>query len=221
MKQLELRVEERLEVGRQYVRKLRKSGRVPAVVYGKSGTKPLSFDEKEFRMLLREKGQSASLVNVKITGGESVLSTIADMQRDPISDRFLHVDFHEVSRTEKMAITVPIEFIGESVGVKDFGGVLDIGKHELNVRCLPADLPGSVKVDINGLKVGDIIHVKDLKKIKDVEFVDGDDVVVVSCKNVAEEAEKEALPAETSAAAPEAAAAPAPEAKKAEGKETK
>ena len=98
MKQLELSVEKRPEVGRQCVRKLRREGRVPAVIYGKSGTQPLSFDEREFRTLLKEKGHDASLVNIKVAGEGSVLSTIADMQRDPVSDRFLHVDFHEVSR---------------------------------------------------------------------------------------------------------------------------
>lgn len=184
MKQLKLSVEKRSETGRQCVCKLRKNGRVPAVVYGKSGTQSLSLNEKEFRMLLREKGQSASLVSIEINGGGSILSTIADMQKDPITDRFLHVDFHEVSQTEKMTTSVPVEFVGESVGVRDFGGVLDISKHELNIRCLPTNLPGSVKVDISGLKVGDIIHVGGLQSIAGVEFIDAADIVVVSCKSV-------------------------------------
>jgi large subunit ribosomal protein L25 len=211
MKQFKLSVEKRPEVGRQHVRKLRESGRVPAVVYGKSGTQPLSFDEKEFRVLLREKGQSASLVSIEIAGGGEVLSTIADMQRDPITDRFLHVDFHEVSRTEKMVTEVPIEFVGESIGVKDFGGVLEIAKHELTVRCMPTDLPANVKVSIGDLKVGDIVHIRDLAKIGDVEFVDGDDIVIVSCKGVSEKAVETAdRPAEAEA---EKAADAAPEAK--------
>ncbi|MDR0715300.1 MAG: 50S ribosomal protein L25 [Puniceicoccales bacterium] len=223
MKQLELSVEKRVGTGRQYVRKLRESGRVPAVVYGKSGTQSLSFDEKEFRLLLREKGQGASLVNIKIVGGGSVLSTIADMKRDPISDRFLHVDFHEVSRAEKMTTAVPVEFVGKSIGVKDFGGVLDIARHEVNVKCLPADLPSSVKVNISALKVGDIVHIKDLEKIKSVDFVDGDEVAVVSCKNVAEEKEEFAPEAESKVAdaSPSPEATAAAEAKKTEGKEAK
>ncbi len=184
MKQLKLSVEKKSGIGRQHVRKLRTSGRIPAVVYGKSGTQSLSLNEKDFRLLLHEKGQSASLINIEIIGGESILSTIADMQRDPVTDRFLHVDFHEVSRTEKMTTTVPVEFVGSSIGVRDFGGVLDVSKHDLTVRCLPADLPGSIKIDVSGLQVGDIIHVKDLKSISGVEFVDSVDIVVVSCKSV-------------------------------------
>ncbi|MDR3273782.1 MAG: 50S ribosomal protein L25 [Puniceicoccales bacterium] len=221
MKQLELSVEKRLETGRRYVRKLRASGRVPAVIYGKSGTQSLSFDEKKFRMLLREKGQAASLVNIQIADEGSVLSTIADMQRDPISDRFLHVDFHEVSRTEKMITVVPIEFIGEPIGVRDFGGVLDISKHELNVRCLPTNLPGSIRVNVSGLKIDDIIHIKDLEKIGGVEFVDGDEVVVVSCKNVAKESAEVEEQAADTAGASNAATAPVPEAKETKEKESK
>jgi large subunit ribosomal protein L25 len=189
MKQLKLSAEKRSVTGRQYVRKLRESGRVPAVIYGKSGTQSLSFDEKAFRMLLREKKQSAALVSVEIAGGESLLSTIADVQRDPISDRFLHVDFHEVSRSEKMTTAVPIEFVGESIGVKDFGGVLDMFRHEISVRCLPENLPGSIKIDVSVLRVGDIFHIKDLEKIRGVEFVDGGDVAIVSCKGVVDAAE--------------------------------
>lgn len=204
MKQLKLSVSKRVKTGRQYVHKLRAEGYIPAVIYGKSGTQSLSLSEKDFRLLLHEKGQSASLVSIDIPGEEPILSTIADTQRDPITDRFLHVDFHEVSKTEKMTTAVPVEFVGESVGVRDFGGVLDISKHELTVKCLPADLPGSIKVDVSALQVGDIIHVSDLSAIPGVEFADAADIVVVSCKSV--EVEEEQPAADATAAAGEQAA---------------
>lgn len=210
MKQLKLSVKKRTAIGRQYVRKLRAAGEIPAVVYGKSGTQSLSLDEKDFRLLLREKGQSASLVSIEIDGEEPILSTIADTQRDPVTDRFLHVDFHEVSKTEKMTTSVPVEFVGESVGVRDFGGVLDISKHELIVKCLPADLPGSIRVDISALQVGDIIHVEDLQAIPGVEFADAADIVVVSCKSVEVEGDSasgEAATATDTAAADQSAKA--------------
>ena len=89
-----------------------------------------------------------------------------------------------------MVTAVPVEFVGESVGVKDFSGVLDIAKHELGVRCLPADLPGHIRVDVSALKIGDIIHIRDLEKISGVEFVDGEDVAVVACKSVVEESKE-------------------------------
>lgn len=221
MKQLKLSVKKRVETGRQYVRKLRAAGCIPAVIYGKSGTQSLSLSEKDFRLLLHEKGQSASLVSIDIAGEELILSTIADMQRDPMTDRFLHVDFHEVSKTEKMTTTVPVEFIGEAIGVRDFGGVLDISKHDLTIKCLPADLPGSIKVDVSELQVGDIIHVQDLKAIKGVEFADAADIVVVSCKNVDIEeeqpAEEEAAPAAEQAETAKAEGAADSEAPAAEG----
>lgn len=218
MKQLRLSVEKRVATGRHYVNKLRAEGVIPAVVYGKSGTQSLALKEKDFRSLLHEKGQSASLVSIEISGEEPILSTIADMQRDPITDRFLHVDFHEVSKTEKMTTTVPVEFVGESVGVRDFGGVLDISKHDLTIKCLPADLPGSIKVDISALQVGDIIHVSDLAAVPGVEFADAEGIVVVSCKSV--EVEDTARTADEGAAteqSAEGAAASAEAAQQASG----
>ncbi|MDR1433373.1 MAG: 50S ribosomal protein L25 [Puniceicoccales bacterium] len=192
MNHLKLLVGKRNEFGRGSMKRLRASGRVPAVVYGHSGTTPLQIEEKELKNLLKQKGHSAALVDVDIDGETTLLSDIADIQRDPISDKFLHIDFHEVLQTERMTTAVPLEFFGESVGVKTNGGVLDVARHEVTVRCFPVDLPPMIRIDIGGLDIGDIIHLSDLPIPSSVELIGDHSMPVVSCKSVAAEAEKAA-----------------------------
>ncbi|MDR1891086.1 MAG: 50S ribosomal protein L25 [Puniceicoccales bacterium] len=201
MKHLKLLVAKRDEFGRGSMKRLRASGKVPAVVYGHSGTTALVVDEKELKTLLKEKGHSASLVNIEIKGGTVHLSDIAAIQRDPVTDKFLHVDFHEVSQSEKMTTVVPLEFFGEAIGVKQNGGVLDIVRHEVTVKCLPSDLPSSIRVDVSGLDIGTIVHLSDLIVPGGVELVGDHASPIVSCNSIAaEEKAKEAVPAETTAA---------------------
>jgi large subunit ribosomal protein L25 len=171
------------------MKQLRKSGNVPAIVYGHSGTTPLTVSDRDLRDLLRKKGQSAALVDISIDGKETLLSDIADIQRDPVTDKFLHVDFHEVLQTEKMTTIVPLKFFGESIGVKIRGGILDIARHEVSVRCFPADLPALISVDISALEIGDIIHLGNLQSPQGVELLGDHSTPVVSCKAIAAEAE--------------------------------
>ncbi|MDR2779330.1 MAG: 50S ribosomal protein L25 [Puniceicoccales bacterium] len=196
MKYLKLLVTKRDEFGRGSIGRLRASGKVPAVVYGHSGTTALTVDEKDLKILLKEKGHSASLVNVEIKGDRVYLSDIADIQRDPVTDKFLHIDFHEVLQSEKMTTVVPIEFFGESIGVKQNGGVLDIARHEVTVKCLPADLPSSIRVDVSGLDIGTIVHLGDLVIPSGVELVGDSASPVASCNSIATEEAKKTVTAE-------------------------
>ncbi|MDR1528705.1 MAG: 50S ribosomal protein L25 [Puniceicoccales bacterium] len=200
MKRLKLLVAKRHEFGRGSMKRLRTSGKVPAVVYGHSGTTALTVDEKELRALLKEKGHSASLIDIEIKGDSVHLSDIADIQRDPVTDKFLHIDFHEVSQSEKMTTVVPLEFFGEAVGVKQNGGILDITRHEVTVRCLPADLPSSIRVDIGSLGIGTIVHLSDLVVPSVVELIGDQASPIISCNAVvAEEGTKETVATETPA----------------------
>jgi large subunit ribosomal protein L25 len=110
-------------------------------------------------------------VNVETEGETALLSDIADIRRDPVADKFLHVYFHEVSQIEKMATLVPLEFFGESIGVKNSGEIFDMVRHEASVRCLPADLLSSIRVDISGFDVGNVIHISDLGIPNGVEII--------------------------------------------------
>ncbi|MDR1595813.1 MAG: 50S ribosomal protein L25 [Puniceicoccales bacterium] len=184
MAHLKLLVTKRSEFGRGSMKRLRTSGSVPAVVYGHSGTTALTVNEKELRTMLKQKGHLAALVDISIDGGITLLSDIADIQKNPVTDELLHVDFHEVLQTEKMTTVVPLEFFGESVGVKNNGGVLDIARHDVSVRCLPADLPAVIRVDIGGLDIDDIIHLSNLQVPAGVELIGDPSTPVVSCISV-------------------------------------
>ena len=134
MKQLEIAFEDRAEKGRHASYRLRKSGRIPAVVYGKSGNFPISISDSDFRMLMRAKGSSAALVELKNSSRE-VLSIINEIQRDNITDRFLHVDFMEIAKNEKFSMTVPVKVKGECVGVKTEKGMLEVVRRSVTIRC--------------------------------------------------------------------------------------
>lgn len=222
MKKYQLTVTSREGTGRSASRRLRKAEKIPAILYGKH-TKPetLAVNAPEFVKLLKEIAGRAALIELKRDQGAAALSFLQEIQRDPITDRYLHVDLQEVKENEKMVINVIVLITGESSGVKNEGGILETASHRLRIRCLPKDLPAFIEVDVTPLKVGETIHVGELKSISGVEFLDDKNQAVVLCvEPPAEEAaptpaagEAAAVPAEGAAAPAEGAAAPAAGAK--------
>jgi large subunit ribosomal protein L25 len=216
-KQFSLNVSSRDNTGRSASRRLRKVNRVPAILYGKhTNPESLSVDGPEFTRLLKSIAGSASLIELRREGkSETALSFLQEVQRDPITDRFLHVDLQEVKADEKMEIRVRIHLTGESFGVKNQSGVLETPTQQLRIRCLPKDLPAFIEVDVTELKVGETIKVGSLKPVAGVEFRDDKNQPVVSCvEPVAEEAAAPAAGAAAAAAAADGkAAAPAGDAK--------
>lgn len=230
MKKYQLTVTSREGTGRSASRRLRKAEKIPAILYGKH-TKPetLAVNAPEFTKLLKDIAGRAALVELKRDKGANALSFLQEIQRDPITDRYLHVDLQEVKENEKMIISVTVRVSGEAYGVKTEGGVLDTATKRLRIRTLPKDLPDFIEIDVTELKMGESIHVSDIKKINGVEFLDDPQQAVVLCvappeEEVAPVAEAAAAPAEGAAAAPAAegaagAAAPAAAgAKPADGK---
>jgi large subunit ribosomal protein L25 len=212
MKKYQLTVTTREGTGRSASRRLRKAEKIPAILYGKH-TKPetLAVAAPEFVKLLKEIAGRAALIELKRSEGAAALSFLQEVQRDPITDRYLHVDLQEVKENEKMVINVAIHTVGESTGVKNEGGILEIGSHRLRVRCLPKDLPAFIEVDVSPLKVGESIHVGELKALAGVEFLDDKNQVVALCAEPPAE-EVVATPVATAgagAAPAEGAAAPA------------
>lgn len=205
MKELHLKASPRDEFGSRHASRLRKAGEIPAVIYGPSGNRPFKVGEAEFRTIMRQVGDAAVLVKVDF-GKESVLSAIREIERDPRTDAFLHIDFQEVSARDEANFTIPVHARGESVGVKNENGLIDVLAHELHIRCLPGNLPGSIDVDVSELHVGQSVHVKDLPALKGVAFLDDADLTVIAC--VAQRID-EAESAAEEAAEGEAAVAPA------------
>jgi large subunit ribosomal protein L25 len=212
--QAKLTVQMRTQVGRNAIKKVRKEGLIPGVIYG-VGQEPINLEVngRQLSTVLAHASSENILLELEIVDGDNKrnsLAMIQEVQHHPIQRQILHVDFHAVSATEKITAEVPIETIGEPVGVKTNGGLLEHNLRDLEVECLPADLPERIEVDVTNLDINQSIHVKDLKLPPGVEAVTDADltVVAVSAARVDEEP-AEALGA--TPAAPEVITAKKPE----------
>lgn len=158
----ELNAKVREVLGRK-VKSLRKKGIIPAVIYGlKAKSIPLEIDYSKFEKTFKEAGES-TVIKLKI-GNEAKNVLIYDVARDPVSDKFIHIDFYEVRMDKPITTEVPLVFEGEAPAVKNLEGVLVKNITEIEVEALPANLPHEIKVDISALKTfDDLIHIKDLK----------------------------------------------------------
>ncbi|MGE5459878.1 MAG: 50S ribosomal protein L25/general stress protein Ctc [Solirubrobacterales bacterium] len=176
--ELKLVAERREGSGKGVARKLRAVGRVPAVVYGQ-GIEPasVSVDAKELFHVLHAGG--ANVLLDLIVDGKPQLALARDVQRDHIRNRFVHVDFLAVSRTEKITIAIPVQVNGESVGVKA-GGVLEHHLWEIQAECLPGDVPDAIEADISELAVGDSLKVSDLPVPSGVTILSAEDELVLA-----------------------------------------
>ncbi|MDD4351490.1 MAG: 50S ribosomal protein L25 [Candidatus Gracilibacteria bacterium] len=180
---------------------LRQEGKVPGVLYG-HGVEPVSlqFSLVEFDKVFRQAGEN-TIIDLKI-GDKKEKVLVYDLQRDPIKDHVTHVDFYRVNLKEKITTTVPIEFIGVSPAVKEEGAVFVANREEVEVKCLPTDIPKKFEVDISGLKIfGDSLHVSDLIIPEGVELIDEAQVTIAQVAAPKMQAEAEAAKEEAVAAA--------------------
>jgi len=175
---------------------LKDSGRIPAVVYGhKIKNILIDVDYKDFQKVLRESGES-SLLELEVEGDkEKRLVLVHDLQKDAVTDKFIHIDFFETSATEEVEVEVPLVFEGVSLAIKELGGTLVKNISEIEVKAFPQNLPHEIKVSIDGLNTfEDRILVKDLILPKDVRVLEKPDEIIASVsapENVEEELAKE------------------------------
>ncbi len=185
---------------------LKKSGRIPAVVYGPGIKNVLvDIDYHEFQKVFEETGES-SLVDLKIQGGPGAPSgsypekrpvLIHEIQKDPVTDKFIHIDFFQVSLTEAVAVKIPLVFEGLSLAVKDLEGTLVKNISELEIKALPQNLPHEIRVSVDKLNTfEDHILVKDLALPEDVKVLAKADEIVVSVAPPAKVEEELAKPVE-------------------------
>jgi len=160
--------------GNGAARVLRGKGLIPAVLYG-PGTEPvlLSVSTTALEQVLKKSTAGEVLVNLTIQNGKTSNRTamIREMQTHPVSRKFLHVDFYEIAMDRKLRVGVPIVTKGKSKGV-ELGGVLQIVRREVELLCLPLDIPDSIELDITNLDIGDAIHVKDIPLKEGLELPD-------------------------------------------------
>jgi large subunit ribosomal protein L25 len=198
---------------------LRASGRIPAVIYGKlNPPQSLEINSLDIRDVIHGAASENVLLNLTVQGDAkpSRLAIIQEIQHHVLSNQVLHIDLHEVAENEKVTMTVPVESLGEALGVKTGGGTLEHVLFKLKVRALPKDLPESLVVDVSHLDIGQAIHIGDIQPPPGVEILGDKHISVLSVAAPISEAEE--------AAALEAATAPVGEVemikeKKEEGEE--
>lgn len=202
-KQLKLSAQVRSGVGRSAARKLKTAGLIPANIYG-AGEAPvnLQLPVRAIADLLSHAAGENLLVDLEIENAgqkSSRLALIQEVQHHPVSQAILHVDLHAVKSDEKISTEVPIESVGEPVGVKTYGGLLEQLLRHIEIECFPRDLPEMITIDVSHLGVGESVHVKDVKLPEGVEAVTEGDITlfIVTEPRVSDE------PAAATAAAPE------------------
>lgn len=169
---------------------LRKTGYVPAIVYGfKTESTPIGVNEKELEKTIRTEGRNA-ILSLDVDG-KKVNAVLKEVQKEPLKGKLIHLDFLAVSMRQELEVEVPVVATGTSVGVKE-GGVLQQPNRELKLTVKPSDIPENIEVDITELAIGDTLTVGDIRDKVDFTIVDEDDVVLVTVSTPVSEAELEA-----------------------------
>jgi len=206
-------------------RRVRVAGKIPAVIYG-PGADPvaLEVDPKQIsRILFSETGHN-TIFDVEINGTVSAKAMIVDWQREPLKDLLIHIDMKRIALDKKLQVSVRVKLVGIPVGVKAEGGILDQVLREVNVECLPADIPSHIDVDVSAMKMHSSLRVADLPHSDKITFLNAEDATIAHIVSIREEAATaETADVAATTAEPEvakkgkpedAAAAKKPEAKK-------
>ena len=193
MEKIELQATVRKTVGNGPARVLRRAGQIPAVFYGRK-TDPvlLSVNTKDLELILKQGSFGQFILNLVIQNGKKVTKAamIKELQTHPVSGHLIHIDFYEVDMKRKIKVMVPVVTTGKSIGVEE-GGMLNIVRRELEVFCLPGDIPESFEIDISELTMGDSIHLEDMPLGENVEVATDVNYTVVTVLSPKVEEEEE------------------------------
>ena len=204
MKSVPLKAYPRTQTRRGGVKKLRDTGRVPAIIYGRQA-KPqnLEINAKEIGDLIHHSVSENLLVDLSVENDARAkrLAMVQEVQHHPLDGKVLHVDLHEVAENEKVIVQVPVETVGEAAGVKNSGGVLEHVLFKLKVRSLPKDLPEQIVIDVSHLELGKAVHLGEVKAPAGVEILGDKSMPVVTVAMPRTEEEEAAATAPTEAVA--------------------
>lgn len=190
MEKVELKAKKRKEFSKSYLTKLRNSGLVPGVFYLKT-TDPISIEVPENSINSLVFTSETHLIDLKLDDGSEFECILKDTQFDPVTDKVIHFDLLGIIRGEKIQLEVPVQFTGSPVGVRE-GGLLNELLHKLEVECFPRHIPENITVDIANLKIGESVHVRDLK-VEDIEILNAPDSVIVNISSPKGAKEVEAI----------------------------
>ncbi len=180
---LELEAVLRDKTGKGAARSVRRDAMVPGILYGpKTPATTLSVSSPVLEKFLRDIGGETRLINLKIGEGEPKQVLIREIQTHPYRRRFMHIDFYEVPLDQQITVEVAVELFGDSVGVQK-GGELNLIQRTLSVRCLPNQIPESIRIDVGKLDLGDVLHVQDLVADASYTFDDAPSTGVVSIES--------------------------------------
>jgi len=204
-------------------RRVRAAGRIPAVVYGAGqDSVAVAVDPKVITRILHSDSGHNTIFDLDIAGSAMVKAMIVDWQNEPLKGHLLHIDLKRIAMDKTMTVSVPIQLVGVPTGVKNQGGILEHVLREVEIECLPADIPSHLDVDVSGLELNGAIHVSDLPHSGSIKFLTDEGLTVAHVSAIREEApaaegvEGEAAPAEPEVAKKgkaETEAAPAADAK--------
>ena len=183
MAEVVLKGQLRTGLGKQAARKLRSQRLIPAIVYGgAAGPVPVAVSPLGLARALGTEAGENVLITLSLAGdGErSTTVILKELQRDPVHGKPLHADFLEISMERKIRVQIPLQFVGEAIGVKNKGGFLEQHLREVTVECLPGAIPGQLQVEVSQLDLGDAIHVRDLTVGADVRVLEDPARAVVS-----------------------------------------
>jgi large subunit ribosomal protein L25 len=198
MKTIELNVERRTTTGKGEARRTRAKGQIPAVVYGAGKpTVPVQVERKELTNVFRAGATENAIFMLKLAGSDQTRhAMIRELSRDPVSREPLHIDFVRVRMDAKIKVRVAIEVVGVAKGVKEEGGILDFVTREVEIECLPGDIPEHLPLDVSELVIGDALRIASLKAPAGIEIVDDPEKVLVHVTHPMKEEEPAAVAAE-------------------------
>ena len=182
MELIDLKTNIRKTTGNGPARRLRRSGQIPAVLYGPGADSVLlSVNAVEFEKVLKKSISGQVLLNLIIQNGETFnrSAMVRELQTHPVSREFLHIDFFEIAMDRKIRVKVPVVITGKAKGV-EVGGILQIVRRELEMLCLPLRVPESIEVDISDLDIGDSIHIGAISLEDDIEVLEEDHFTIVT-----------------------------------------
>lgn len=180
MEQVTLRAEAGRDAGSRASRRLRRDGRVPAIVYGRDQeAMAVAVGNRDLYAALHTESGYNALINLEVDGGDAILTVAREIQRHPVRGEIVHLDFVKISLTEEIEAEVAIDYIGDPEGVKE-GGILEVVRNSVEISALPMAIPSSIELDVAALEIGDSLSVEDLPQIEGVTYLDEPDQTLVT-----------------------------------------
>jgi len=173
-----LDIQLREKTGKEAARKERQRGFIPAVLYGIKGNKVLTVNAKAFEKMFEEIGEH-SIINLNIDNKDKAEVIVKDFQLDPVTKHVIHIDFLEFEKGKALRTEVPIRVTGTSAGVKK-GGILETFLRDLEIECLPRDIPDAVDIDVTDMEIGDSIHARDISLDDKIKILTNPEQVVIT-----------------------------------------